>query len=116
MPGLIVHLTNVVEHPDLVTERLLRYADSSAATASWLAQIANLAKPARWLRARFHHVGEAKIPRRGCRHRLEAALALNIGSAALHILANARALAEKAEGLAFIDRRLNDLTLLKRNH
>ena len=27
MPGLIAHSTNVVEHPDLVAERLLRYAD-----------------------------------------------------------------------------------------
>jgi hypothetical protein len=26
-PGLIAHSTNVVEHPDLVAERLLRYAD-----------------------------------------------------------------------------------------
>jgi 5-methyltetrahydropteroyltriglutamate--homocysteine methyltransferase len=60
MPGLIVHPTNVVEHPDLVAERLLRYAHSSAATASWLAQIAVLAKPARWLRARFHHVAKLK--------------------------------------------------------
>jgi hypothetical protein len=29
---------------------------------------------------------------------------------------NALALAEEAEGLGFIDRRVNDLTLLKRNH
>jgi 5-methyltetrahydropteroyltriglutamate--homocysteine methyltransferase len=27
MPGLIAHSTNLVEHPDLVAERLLRYAD-----------------------------------------------------------------------------------------
>ncbi len=27
MPGLIAHSTNVVEHPELVAERLLRYAD-----------------------------------------------------------------------------------------
>ena len=27
MPGLIAHSTNVVEHPDLVAERLLRFAD-----------------------------------------------------------------------------------------
>jgi hypothetical protein len=27
MPELIAHSTNVVEHPDLVAERLLRYAD-----------------------------------------------------------------------------------------
>jgi len=27
IPGLIAHSTNVVEHPDLVAERLLRYAD-----------------------------------------------------------------------------------------
>lgn len=26
MPGLIAHSTNVVEHPELVAERLLRYA------------------------------------------------------------------------------------------
>ena len=83
MPGLIAHSTNVVEHPDLVAERLLRYADivgrdSVMAGTDWRI----LAKPARWPRAPFYHVGEAKIPRRGRRHRLEAALALNIGSAA----------------------------------
>ena len=27
MPGLIAHSTNVVEHPDLVAEWLLRYTD-----------------------------------------------------------------------------------------
>ena len=27
MPGLIAHSTNVVEHPELVAERLTRYAD-----------------------------------------------------------------------------------------
>ena len=27
MPGLVAHSTNVVEHPELVAERLLRYAE-----------------------------------------------------------------------------------------
>ena len=44
MPGLIAHSTNVVEHPDLVAERLLRYATSLAATASWPAQIVDSRK------------------------------------------------------------------------
>ena len=36
IPGLIAHSTNVVEHPDLVAERLLRYADIGIAPAgSW---------------------------------------------------------------------------------
>src|SRR5262249_51964059 len=39
-----------------------------------------LAKPARRPRASFDHVGEAEMPRRGRRHRLEAALALTSAS------------------------------------
>jgi 5-methyltetrahydropteroyltriglutamate--homocysteine methyltransferase len=27
MPGVVSHATNVVEHPDLVADRLLRYAE-----------------------------------------------------------------------------------------
>ena len=27
MPGLIAHSTNIVEHPELVAERLMRFAD-----------------------------------------------------------------------------------------
>src|SRR6516165_7200249 len=39
-----------------------------------------LAKPARRPRTPFDHVGEAEMPRRGRRHRLEAALALTSAS------------------------------------
>ena len=49
---------------------------SLAATASWPAQIADSRKARRRPRAPFDHVGEAEMPRRGRRHRLEAALAL----------------------------------------
>ena len=42
MPGVVSHATNLVEHPQLVRDRILRYAASSAAKTSSPAPIAAL--------------------------------------------------------------------------
>ena len=34
LPGVVSHATNVVEHPELVAERIVRFANSSAGSAS----------------------------------------------------------------------------------
>ena len=34
LPGVVSHATNVVEHPELVADRILRFANSSAASGS----------------------------------------------------------------------------------
>ena len=40
IPGVISHATNIVEHPELVAERIVRLAKSSAARTSWPAPTA----------------------------------------------------------------------------
>ena len=40
IPGVISHATNIVEHPGLVAQRLVRLAKSSAAKTSWAAPTA----------------------------------------------------------------------------
>ena len=42
IPGLLATTTNYIEHPQLIAERIERFAQSSAANGSWRAPIAAL--------------------------------------------------------------------------
>ena len=41
IPGVVSHASNVVEHPELVADRILLYASLSAAKTSWPVPIAD---------------------------------------------------------------------------
>jgi len=66
-PGVISHATNIVEHPELVCERIVRLgAPSPAARTSSPATDCGFAqKPDVPAGASDHHVGEARSARRG---------------------------------------------------
>ena len=65
IPGVISHATNIVEHPELVAQRIVRLADIvgrenvMGGTDCGFAQVAVCAA-----RSSHHHVGEAQVPRR----------------------------------------------------
>ena len=44
IPGVISHVTNVVEHPELVADRLIRFAEMVGREESWQARTAALHK------------------------------------------------------------------------
>jgi 5-methyltetrahydropteroyltriglutamate--homocysteine methyltransferase len=77
VPGVISHATNIVEHPELVAERLSRYAKGGRPRErhgrNGLRFRAGAVPPAR---APVHHVGEARGARRRRAPRSPAALEL----------------------------------------
>jgi 5-methyltetrahydropteroyltriglutamate--homocysteine methyltransferase len=72
LPGVVSHATNVVEHPELVAERILRFADLVGCERV----IASTDCGARWPRAPGHRLGQARSAGAGCRTRQPPAVAL----------------------------------------
>ena len=66
IPGVISHATNIVEHPELVAQRLVRLAKVVGRENVHRRHRLRLrAEPVRQARAREHHVGEAAVAERG---------------------------------------------------
>ena len=80
MPGVISHATNIVEHPELVRERIVRLAklvgreNVIAGTDCGFAQ-----SPIVPARASLDHVGEARGARRRRAARVEGAVGIGGG-------------------------------------
>jgi 5-methyltetrahydropteroyltriglutamate--homocysteine methyltransferase len=71
MPGLVAHSTNVVEHPELVAERLMRFVECVGRDNLMAGTDCGLAEPACRPRSPQHHVGEAAHAGRGRGDRVE---------------------------------------------
>ena len=66
IPGVISHATNIVEHPELVAQRLVRLAKIvGRENVIGRHRLRLRAEPVRQARAREHHVGEAALAERG---------------------------------------------------
>ncbi len=79
IPGVVSHATNVVEHPELVADRIVRLRQSGRGRERDRRHRLRARRPS----PSRHRLGQARVARPGCRDRLGAVRMINPSTARL---------------------------------